>query len=113
MVGVVPKYRSAPRLASILFLPRRCVSVTAIVQRLYCVKLSVAVLSGSLLPLALVVSRGPCNDKSEARTLLGRAAEKGRPRRLLADEEYNAEWVHEFCQEKWCVASYIPYAVRR
>jgi hypothetical protein len=77
------------------------------------VKLSVAVLCGSLLPLGLVVSRGPCNDKREARELLERASRKGRPKRLLADKGYDAEWVHEFCHDRWCVASYIPAVIHR
>lgn len=81
--------------------------------RKHYVKLSVIVLCGSLLPCSLVVSRGPCNDKSEARKLLSSAAERIRPKRLLADAGYDAEWVHQFCYETWKVKSYIPPAVHR
>lgn len=77
------------------------------------VKLSVMNLCGSLLPCSLVVSRGPCNDKSEARKLLSSASERIRPKRLLADAGYDAEWVHQFCYETWKVRSYIPPAVHR
>jgi hypothetical protein len=77
------------------------------------VKLSLVVLCGCLLPLALVVSRGPRHDTSEAADLLGRASGKARPRRLFADKGYDAERVHEFCWRVWKVRSYIPAVVKR
>lgn len=77
------------------------------------VKLSLVILCGVLMPCVLVVSRGPCNDKREARTLLTRAAERIRPRRLLADAGYDAEWIHEFCHGDWKVRSLIRLVSHR
>ena len=77
------------------------------------VKVSLVVVCGCLLPLAVVVSRGPRHDTSEAAELLARAAAKARPKRLFADKGYDAERVHEFCYDRWKVRSYIPAVVRR
>jgi hypothetical protein len=55
---------------------------------------------------------GPCNDKSAARHLLAKASAQVRPQRLVANAGYDAEWVHEFCRERWQVNSWIPLAVR-
>ena len=77
------------------------------------VKLSLVILCGVLMPCVLVISRGPCNDKREARTLLTRAAERIRPRRLLADAGYDAEWIHEFCHDNWKVRSLIRLVCHR
>lgn len=77
------------------------------------VKVSVVVLCGCLLPAGLVIGRGPANDKADAAELLGRARAKVRPKRLLADAGYDAEWVHEFCYDEWKVRSYIPPVVHR
>ena len=44
------------------------------------VKLSLVILCGVLMPYVLVISRGPCNDKIEAGTLLTHAAERIRQR---------------------------------
>lgn len=74
------------------------------------VKLSLVVLCGSLLPVGLVVSRGPCNDKREAGELLDRAARKANPRRLFADKGYDAEWVHHKCR-RLGIRSFIPPVV--
>ena len=71
--------------------------------RKHYVKLSAIILCGSLLLCSLVVSRGPCNDKSEARRLLESAPKSIRPKRLLANAGYDAEWVHQFCYETWKV----------
>lgn len=68
---------------------------------------------GCLLPAGLVIGRGPTNDKADARRLLERARSKVRPKRLLADAGYDAEWVHEFCYETWKVRSYIPPVTHR
>jgi hypothetical protein len=54
---------------------------------------------------------GPCNDKSAARPLLAKASAQVRPQPLVADAGYDAEWVHEFCRERWRVSSWIPLAV--
>jgi hypothetical protein len=37
------------------------------------------------------MSRGPCNDQSVKRELLAKALAKVRPKRLLADADYDAE----------------------
>jgi len=77
------------------------------------VKLSLVVICGCLLPLGLVVSRGPRRDTCEAAELLDRASGKARPKRLFADKGYDAERVHEFCYRVWKVRSYIPAVVKR
>jgi len=77
------------------------------------VKLSLVVICGCLLPLGLVVSRGPRHDTSEAAELLDKASRKARPKRLFADKGYDAERVHEFCYRVWKVRSYIPAVVKR
>lgn len=72
------------------------------------VKLSAVVLCGSLLPCAVSVGQGPCNDKREAPRLLKAAANAIQPKTLVADAGYDAEWIHEFCYEQWHVKSFIP-----
>jgi hypothetical protein len=52
---------------------------------------------------------GACNDKSIARHLLAKASAQVRPQPLVADAGYDAEWVHEFCRERWRVNSWIPW----
>jgi len=81
-------------------------------QRRY-VKLSVAVLAGSMMPASVVVSWGPCNDKAVARLLLEKTKAVIQPKTLWADAGYDAEWVHEFCRDDWKVQSWIPPAVHR
>ncbi|MDW8224100.1 MAG: transposase [Gemmatales bacterium] len=76
-------------------------------------KLSVVVVCGCLLPLALVVRRGPRHDPYEAEEVMDWASEKVRPRRLYADVGYDAERVHRFCFEVWKVRSYAPPVMRR
>lgn len=71
------------------------------------VKLSVVVLCGSLLPLALVVDRGPSNDRVQAPELLRQAQSAGPVERLYADAGYDAEWIHAQCREQWGVESII------
>ena len=78
-----------------------------------CVKPSLVVLRGSLLPVGLVVGRGPCDDKRGAAEVLDRAARKVRPRRLFADKGYDAEWVHEHCRDRLRVESFIPPVIHR
>jgi Transposase DDE domain/Transposase domain (DUF772) len=77
------------------------------------VKLSLVVICGCLLPLGLVVSRGPRHDTCEAEEVMRRASAKGRPKRLYADKGYDAERVHRFCFETWKVRSYIPPVIKR
>lgn len=72
------------------------------------VKLSLAVTCTTILAVALVVSWGPTNDKTQARELLTKTAEKLRPQWLLADAGYDAEWVHQTCRMDWGVRTLIP-----
>lgn len=71
------------------------------------VKVSVAVICGSLLPASLVVDWGPTNDKVEASALMNKASAVVRPDVLYADAGYDAEWVHRQAQEDWGVATAI------
>ena len=75
-------------------------------QRRY-IKLSVIVLCGSLFPLAMVLDRGPSNDRVQVPALLDQAQAVGRPIQLLADAGYDAEWIHVRCREAWGVESLI------
>jgi hypothetical protein len=77
------------------------------------VKLSLAILCGSLLPCGLVVSWGPRTDRTEAPEILEKAMAKVRPKKLYADAGYDAEWVHAVCREHWNVQSFIPLSVHR
>jgi len=70
-------------------------------------KVSVIVLCGSLLPLALVVDRGPSNDRVQVPELLRQAQITGHVERLYADAGYDAEWIHAQCREQWGVESVI------
>lgn len=82
-------------------------------QRKKYVKLSVAVLCGSMIPAGLVVGWGPCNDKSDARKLLCKTSTAVTPAVVYADAGYDAEWVHRFCRDWWGAKSFIPPAVHR
>jgi transposase len=75
-------------------------------QRGY-IKLSAIILCGSLFPLAVVLDRGPSNDRVQVPALLDQAQALGRPTQLLADAGYDAEWIHARCREKWGVESLI------
>jgi len=77
------------------------------------VKVSVIVLCGSLLPLALEVALKPTHDCVQARALLTQAQEVARPQRLYADAGYDAEWIHKQCREQWGVESVIQAVQRR
>jgi hypothetical protein len=70
-------------------------------------KVSVIVLCGSLLPLALVVDRGPSNDRVQVPELLRQAQSTGQVERLYADAGYDAEWIHVQCREQWGAESLI------
>lgn len=77
------------------------------------VKVSVMVLCGSLLPVALQVDLKPTHDCVQARSLLAQARPVVQPARLYADAGYDAEWLHEYCREQWGVQSVIPAVPRR
>ena len=77
------------------------------------VKLSVCILCGSLLPLSLATSKGPCNDKCEAKAVITQAFTVHCPSKLLADAGYDAEWVHGLCRDEWGVKSFIPAVIHR
>lgn len=71
------------------------------------IKLSAIVLCGNLFPLAVVLDRGPSNDRVQVPALLDQAQAVGRPVQLLADAGYDAEWIHVRCREDWGVESLI------
>lgn len=71
------------------------------------VKVSVIVLTGSLLPVGLVTSLGPSNDRVQVPALLEQAQPISRPSQLYADAGYDAEWIHARCREQWGVESVI------
>lgn len=71
------------------------------------IKFSAIVLCGSLFPLAVVLDRGPSNDRVQVPALLDQAQALGRPTQLLADAGYDAEWIHARCREQWNVESLI------
>ena len=71
------------------------------------VKLSVIVLTSSLLPIGLVTSLGPSNDRVQVPELLDQAQAVSRPSRLYADAGYDAEWIHARCRDQWGVESVI------
>lgn len=83
-------------------------------RRRHYVKLSVAVMCGSLLPLAAAVGRGPSNDAPEAWPLIAAARRKPvRPRRVIGDRGFDAEYVHRACRRGWKVPALIPVIHRR
>lgn len=71
------------------------------------IKLSAIVLCGSLFPLAIVLDRGPSNDRVQVPQLFQQAQAVGQPRQLLADAGYDAEWIHAHCRQQWGVESLI------
>jgi hypothetical protein len=71
------------------------------------IKLSAIVLCGSLFPLAIVLDRGPSNDRVQVPQLLQQAQAVGQPKQLLADAGYDAEWIHAHCRQQWGVESLI------
>lgn len=71
------------------------------------IKVSAIVLCGSLFPLAVVLDRGPSNDRVQVPQLLQQAQALGQPAQLLADAGYDAEWIHAHCRDKWGVESLI------
>lgn len=77
------------------------------------VKLSICVMTGSLLPASVVAGWGPSNDKRDAPELLAKSATAVQPKRLFADAGYDAEWIHEYCRDDWQVESVIKPAVHR
>ena len=77
------------------------------------VKVSIVVVCGSLLPVALVVDLNPTHDCAHAPDLLGQTRAMVQPKRLFADAGYDAEWIHVECRESWGVESVIPAVQRR
>lgn len=77
------------------------------------VKVSIVVVCGSLLPVALVVDLNPTHDCAHAPDLLGQTRAMVQPKRLFADAGYDAEWIHVECRESWGVESVIPSIQRR
>jgi hypothetical protein len=77
------------------------------------VKVSIMVVCGSLLPVALVVDLNPTHDCAHAPDLLGQTRAMVQPKRLFADAGYDAEWIHVECRENWGVESIIPSIQRR
>ena len=64
-------------------------------------------LCGSLFPLAVVLDRGPSNDRVQVPRLLPKAPGVGKRNRLLANAGYYAEWIPARCREVWGVESLI------
>ena len=73
------------------------------------VKLSVAVLTTSLLPLGSVLDWGPNNDKCQVWPLLQQSlsGQPIPPPTLYADAGYDAEWVHGVCREEFGIATTV------
>ena len=73
------------------------------------VKLSVAVLTTSLLPLGAVLDWGPNNDKCQVWPLLQQSlsGQPIPPPTLYADAGYDAEWVHGVCREEFGIATSV------
>lgn len=72
------------------------------------VKVSVAIVCGALVPVALMVDIGSSSDMKQMPALMDQVEARIKPRRLLADAGYDAEWVHEVCREQWKTESLIP-----
>ncbi len=72
------------------------------------VKVSVAVVCGALLPVAMKVDIGSSPDMKQMPVLMDQLEARMKPKRLLADAGYDAEWVHEVCREQWNTESLIP-----
>jgi transposase len=82
-------------------------------QRRKWVRLSMAVVCGSLFPLGLVLDWGPGNDKCQAFELIQKsfdAADPNLPEKMYADAGYDADWIHGVCREVWGVQSIIKPA---
>jgi len=76
-------------------------------------KVSVVVWCATLLPLALVVDRGPSNDRIQVPALLSQGEQTAKPSKLYADAGYDAEWIHERCRTVWGVESIIKPSGQR
>lgn len=80
------------------------------------VKLSVAVVCGSLFPVGLVLDWGPGSDKAQTAALLDKSLDRPAPelpQRLYADAGYDADWIHATARENWGVETVIKPATRR
>ena len=76
------------------------------------VKISLAIVCGSMLPAALVIDLGSSADMTQMPALMTQIEMNTTPGRLFADKGYDAEWVHEIAREKWHAESYIPPVIR-
>lgn len=76
------------------------------------VKVSVAVVCGALLPVALMVDMGSSADMQQMPALMERIEQRTTPSHLLCDSAYDAEWVHTTARERWQAQSVIPPVVR-
>lgn len=72
------------------------------------VKLSVAVLCGSMLPVAVVASMGRSNDNVQSYQVVAELAARAKVRTLYADTGYDSESLHEWCRERHGIESIIP-----
>jgi len=72
------------------------------------VKISIGIVCGALLPVALAVDIGSSADMKQMPVLMEQIDANAQPVRLFADAGYDAEWVHEVCREEWGMESWIP-----
>jgi hypothetical protein len=71
-------------------------------------KVSMIIVCGLILPVAVVLSWGPGPDIVQARPLARKAAEVIQPSTLWGDKGYDCDDWHEFCREGWGVQSFAP-----
>lgn len=76
------------------------------------VKVSVAVICGAMVPVALVVEMGSSSDMQQMPALMERIEQRTQPSHLLADAAYDAEWVHVRARERWRARSVIPAVIK-
>lgn len=76
------------------------------------VKLSVAVVCGAMLPVALMVDMGSSSDMQQMPALMDRIEQRTQPSHLLADAAFDAEWVHVRARERWGAQSAIPVVIK-
>lgn len=77
------------------------------------IKVSVAVVCGSLLPCALVVDWGPSPDTKQAPAVVDKMMACVKPSRALLDKGYDSEALHTLLREGHGVESVIPAVPRR
>jgi hypothetical protein len=76
------------------------------------VKLSMVVLCGLFLPVAMVVDWGPSHDLKQGYRLAAKARGLITPGILWGDSAFDSEEWHEYCWDDWGVISYAPTVVR-